>query len=88
MSVTIDFRPYFVHQALVINLAIVGLILVGIVLTHNPLFIMGLLLLQNMPFMSAEASQLLAQLQAGEVEEEDVEGEEEGQPMGFTADVK
>ena len=67
------------NHALFLNCLIIAVVLVGIVVGHNPLFLVGLTFLQDMPYGLLAARQLDAQSR----DEEDDE-----QPMGFTADVK
>lgn len=62
------------HQFLIVNVLIILLICAGIVWTSNPLFILGLLFLVQMPFV-----------QSGP--EGDDDDDYRDQPMGFTAKV-
>ncbi len=57
---------------LLVNSLIIGLIIVMLVMTANPLAIFGLMFLVQMPF----------------VENDESHDEEQAQPMGFTANVK
>jgi hypothetical protein len=66
------------YQPFIINLLIIAVILMGIALTLNPLFILGLLLLQSMPFIPPSLF---------EPEDDDLPPDE-SQLMGFTADIK
>lgn len=57
------------NHALILNLAIVALVLVALVITMNPLALLGIALVRDMPF---------GLLQQGEPEED-----EKGRPIGF-----
>lgn len=79
---------------LALNFAIVTAIVVGLFVTHNPLFILGLLMLQEMP-MGVTREQYEAIRRQVYEEDEILNGEGDGehsrsqaQPMGFTQDVK
>lgn len=64
------------QNALYINLAIIGIIVLGLILTYNPLFILGCFFLVNMPFFGPQPPP----------EDEDPEYDESR--AGFTADIK
>lgn len=57
------------NHALILNLAIIGLIVVVLVITNNPLALLGIAFIRDMPYG------LLAQ--------EEEEEEEKGRPIGF-----
>lgn len=57
------------NHALLLNLAIIGLIVVALILTSNPLALLGIAFIRDMPYG------LLAQ--------DDEEEEEKGRPIGF-----
>jgi hypothetical protein len=61
------------YAAFIINILIIALIMVAICATGNPLFILALLLLQNMPFLMPE---------------QENPDEYPEQPMGFNAKVE
>jgi hypothetical protein len=70
--------------AMIVNLGIITLIAVGMALTTNPLCMMALFFLRD---MTADPMALMqAQMQA--MQQAQYEDPEDGQPMGFTADVK
>lgn len=60
------------HQFLIVNVLIIALIVFGICWTSNPMFLFGLLLLVQMPFLAPGGD----------------DDDDEDQPMGFTANVK
>ena len=66
------------NHALILNLGIILVIICGLIATANPLFIFGLMMLQEMPYG------LLAQRKDDDEEDDD----DEPQPVGFTQIVK
>lgn len=67
--------PYFF-----LNLAIIALVCFGVAWTTNPLFILGLALLRDMPVFPPK---YMVDAEQNEESEPD-----ESKPMGFTADIK
>jgi hypothetical protein len=59
------------NHALILNLAIIGLIIVVLSITNNPLALLAIAFLRDMPYG------LLAQ------DEEEEETDEKGRPIGF-----
>lgn len=68
--------------AMIVNLGIIALAGTGIALTTNPLCLMALLFLRDMTGIDPMVLMQMQTQQEGYGEPED------GQPMGFTADVK
>lgn len=72
------------NHATIINLAIILLIAVGIAFTKNPMFLLGLLMLVEMPFGLVQNQQSIDAAAAGVGADDD-----EGEPaIGFTASIK
>lgn len=65
------------NQAAFVNLLIVLVVIVGLVTLQNPLFILGLLFLRDLPYGLA--------MQAAQYHDEG--DDEDSRPIGFTADV-
>lgn len=69
------------NQTLLINLAIIAVVALGLVITGNPLFVMGLLMLPQLPYGLAQE-----QMRMDAMLDED-EDEYPAKPVGFTQDV-
>jgi hypothetical protein len=57
------------NHALILNLAIIGLIVVVLVITNNPLALLGIAFIRDMPY--------------GLLQQEEEEEDEKGRPIGF-----
>jgi hypothetical protein len=57
------------NHALLLNFAIIGLIVVALILTSNPLALLGIAFLREMPY--------------GLLQQDEEEEEEKGRPIGF-----
>jgi hypothetical protein len=70
------------NQTVLINLAIIALVALGLILTGNPLFVLALLLMPQLPYGLAQ-EQMRMNAMLG-----DNEDDFPAQPVGFTQDVK
>lgn len=62
-------RKAAMNHALILNLAIIGLVIVALIFTSNPLALLGVAFLREMPY--------------GLLADEEEEEEEKGRPIGF-----
>ena len=78
------------NHFLVLNIGIIIAIVAGLFITSNPLFILGLLMLQEMP-MGVTREQYEAIRRQVQDDDDYGDGEQSSdqpKPMGFTQDVK